>query len=349
MRFSSLQTIRDYQKGMSKPKNTIGSLLPSGESDHWSKRIPKILQRKNLTCINHTAETAQSLHDTYGFFANGRQLSHEVEQHLFDAFVEDDFEGKLHLTTIHDIDSCADGPQDGTSAIDMKKKNGKGEATVGSPLGLVFWREVPEEEMHDWIDWKYLTDYLDANSTNKISVSDNIHTLPLDKSLHLVRQDSVESMKRMVETKKRIMNSKNTSGYGDNTSILLHSMDSNASVRELSLPREEIESQMTHAWIKIELVAVREAYWGRRLGSILIASALYHAYSHHHQSRVILHVAGGKENVPAVRLYRRFGFLSVKGGTLFKKPNRDLYVLGDISRSLGGLSWEETLKQDADE
>ncbi len=330
---------------MNKPTKSIGSFLPSGESDHWSKRIPNILQKKNLTCINHTAETAQSLHDTHGFFSNGRQLSHEVEQHLFDAFIEDDFEGKLHLTTIHDIDSSTNGPalmnqsQTGNCGIDMKIHKGIAAATEGPPLGLVFWREVPEQEMHDWIDWKYLANYLDANSSNKM------HTLPvMEKSLHLVRQDSVESMKRMVETKKRFKTSKDRSGHRDNTSILLHGMDSKISKIDLSLPLEEIASQITHAWIKIELVAVREKHWGRRLGSILIASALYQAYSHYHQSRVILHVAGGKENVPAVRLYRRFGFLSIKGGTLFDKPNRDLYVLSDISRSLDGLSWEETLE-----
>jgi hypothetical protein len=62
--------------------------------------IPRILRNKHLKCLQHTPESAQILHDN-GFFANGKEMSHQVEQHLFDAFIEDDYDGHLHLMTLH--------------------------------------------------------------------------------------------------------------------------------------------------------------------------------------------------------------------------------------------------------
>ena len=54
---------------------------------------------------------------------------------------------------------------------------------------------------------------------------------------------------------------------------------------------------------------------------------------------MILHVAGGKENIPALRLYDKFGFLPVPQGTVFGKPDKDLYVLGHVGQSLQRLCW----------
>ena len=60
------------------------------------------------------------------------------------------------------------------------------------------------------------------------------------------------------------------------------------------------------------------------------------------------HVAGGRapKNVPAARLYARYGFVPmprhVEGGP-FARPDRDLYVLGNIGGALRALPWEETL------
>lgn len=109
---------------------------------------------------------------------------------------------------------------------------------------------------------------------------------------------------------------------------------------------EEFKEELMHAWIKIELLAIRKQYWGHRYGSLLLAVALYQAWLKHN-NRAILHVAGGNSNIPAVRLYKRFGFLSVKAGEdddgVFHKPNRDLFVLGNIGNALQSLSWSDAL------
>ena len=69
----------------------------------------------------------------------------------------------------------------------------------------------------------------------------------------------------------------------------------------------------------------------------------------HHNEHAILHIAGGgaSKNVPAGRLYARFGFVAIprhdEGGP-FVKPDRDLFVLGNIGRALGALPWEEVLQ-----
>ena len=95
---------------------------------------------------------------------------------------------------------------------------------------------------------------------------------------------------------------------------------------------------------------MRKPFWGNRYGSLLLACALYEAYSLNND-RAILHVAGGYSNVPAVKLYQRFGFVGVPVGYggLFNKPDRDLFVLGNIGAALQSLSWNECLALPDDE
>jgi hypothetical protein len=111
-----------------------------------------------------------------------------------------------------------------------------------------------------------------------------------------------------------------------------------------SWSREEVIENLTHRWVKIELLAVRKPFWGNRYGSLLLACALYEAYSLNN-NRAILHVAGGYSNVPAVKLYQRFGFVGVPAGDggIFNTPDRDLFVLGNIGVALQSLSWKDCL------
>jgi len=55
---------------------------------------------------------------------------------------------------------------------------------------------------------------------------------------------------------------------------------------------------------------------------------------------VVLHIAGGEDNAPALRLYERFGFLRVRSGTSFHTPDRYMYILGDIAYALGHTVWK---------
>jgi hypothetical protein len=383
-------------------------------------------------------------------------------------FVDNDYDGTLHLTTIHknlstSTDTDHDHDQNEKNELKMKKEHkrtsilqhesgtivdplengengsesesepelqGGPSTNYGPPLGLVFWREVPDGEMLEWIDWSHVAKYFgdssgvlgtsssllgneeyDSQSMNmkpralKKSSKTSLHPsgissnatsdttnkalekkIPEGLGLSLVRQQSIESIRSMASNcpirSRRVSNdnigiSSSTASTVNEEPMEKVSTRSRAVSPPPPLSLDEIKKKLTHAWIKIELVAVRQPYWGQRLGSILFACALYHAHCRR-QSRVILHVAGGEENVPAVRMYRRFGFLPVRmtlkgevgdeGDTancvgtatatsmsrstigynstrarLFHRPNRDLYILGDIEKSLAGLAFDKAL------
>jgi GNAT superfamily N-acetyltransferase len=53
--------------------------------------------------------------------------------------------------------------------------------------------------------------------------------------------------------------------------------------------------------------------------------------------------AGGKSNVPAIRLYERFGFKDTSREQ-FNDPNENLYVLWDIHNSLQTIDWKTILQ-----
>eukprot|EP00978_Attheya_sp_CCMP212_P017817 scaffold48006_cov51-Attheya_sp.AAC.1 len=310
------------------------------------EEIPRILRNKHLKCLPHTPETAQILHDTHGFFANGRDMSHQVEQHLFDAFIEDDYDGHLHLMTLHSVVESQDvndaSFEETGDDIDMSSSFFDND--LGPPLGIVFWRDVPDEEMREWFDWKYLAkafgqDKPIKNGTigeivsNK-NAEDSLKSIGKDETLHLVRQSSIHSIQHMVKDMYL------PSSVGDDTDVSSTTHDGESRLDRINKDLDSVDDNLTHAWIKLELIAVRQQYWGNHLGSLLLSCALHHAHSKLHQSRVILHVAGGADNIPAVRLYERFGFHPVRQGTLFHKPDRYIYVLGDIARSLGGITWK---------
>jgi hypothetical protein len=53
--------------------------------------------------------------------------------------------------------------------------------------------------------------------------------------------------------------------------------------------------------------------------------------------------AGGNQNVPAIRLYERFGFTSTEKSQ-FNAPNDNLFVLWDIHNSLQSIDWKRLLQ-----
>jgi GNAT superfamily N-acetyltransferase len=273
-----------------------------GRQQSLLAQVPKILKAKHLKCVEHTPASASVLHESYGFFATGKEIPHDVEQTLFDAFIEDDYDGQLHLSTLHDTNS----------------KNCSNEGSIGPPLGLVFWREVPENEMNDWLDWDHVVDALDRHTSVDNNVGEDT-TVPSSKKNRFVRQNSIESIQKMIE-----------SLHLENDNVIEGNDSHYGSTHD----------EMVHAWTKLELIAVRERYWGRHLGSLLLACTLYNAHSKFDQSRVVLHIAGGEDNAPALRLYERFGFLRVRSGTSFHKPDRYMYILGDIAFALDHTVWK---------
>lgn len=270
----------------------------SDENDNTShslSQVPLILQEKNLKSVDHTPSSAKKLLENYGYFANEKDVLFDIERNLFDAFIDDDYEGQLHLSALHSITQPDEDEE---------------------PLGIAFWRLVPDDEMIEWIDWQHIGKALSNHKGN-----DSSNTMC--KKKRMVRNNSVESIQKMVNS--------------------MH-LPSDA-VRD----EDKGHVEMSHAWIKLELIAVRKRHCGHHLGSLLLACTLYNAHCKYDQSRVLLHIAGGEENIPALRLYNSFGFLKLRSGTAFHKPDRFLYVLGDIKYSLSHLLWkDDTVSHDED-
>ena len=95
--------------------------------------LSSTLQSHNLHCDDQTPTSAKQL------LLSGQlnavdfiETSPDIEGTLLEAFVEDDYDGKLHLTTLSKVDT---------------NNNGREEI-----VGISFWREVPSNEMTEWMD-----------------------------------------------------------------------------------------------------------------------------------------------------------------------------------------------------
>lgn len=272
----------------------------------WPGVITSVVNQRHLKCVQQTPNSAKKLFKSVGCFGDGKALSHDVETFLFEAFIENDFDGKLHLTTIHQDDM--------------------------TPIGLVFWREIPEEEMKAWIDYEKLCDLArrkrkqlrsDADSTDNENV---VSTRACDEILR--EQTGVSPTEQAL-----------TTARNESLTALAQCQDL-ATNKQLLLP-----NSVAQAWVKIELLAVRLPWWGQRIGTLSLACAMSEAWKCNN-SRVVLHIAGGLENVPAVRIYERFGFVPAPG--IFHKPDKDIYVLGNIGQALQSLLWSEALQVSPD-
>ena len=301
----------------------------SATASSWPEKVTSAIDHCHLCRVKETPQSAQRMLDVAGgtFAAEGGSLSIGVEQTLFEAFIENDYDGHLHLTTL--------------------RQNTKD----GDVVGIVFWREVPDAEMREWINFDALS----------ASISD-LRGLVIDDDGGGNRNDDIN---KKGQERKEGDHSSNTNGTTNSSrhrrSLVpvreesLHWLYQATSSRHLlrrgggtsqpaALSREEVIDGLTHRWIKIELLAVEKSYWGNRYGSLLLAIALYEAH-HLNNNRAILHVAGGYSNVPAVKLYQRFGFVGVPAGDggIFNKPDRDLFDLGNIDTALQSLHWSECL------
>lgn len=274
------------------------------ERHDWLRLIPSILEHRNFVCTEQTMESARELLDLglLGNFTRTNKesfLSTQVEDSLLESFIEDDYDGALHLTTLDD-------------------------SLSGRPVGFVFWREIPNEEMKDWIHWENLRKKLTGEQQQKIIEKEEPLEEPSDKQR---KRKMRQSLRQVQNESIRWLEVASESSSNSTRQSLLRSSN--------LVPLMET---LTHAWVKLELLAVHPDYWKQRIGTLLMACAMYQAYKRG-EDHMILHVAGGKENLPALRLYDKFGFVSVPQGTVFQKPDKDVFVLGHVGESLQRLYW----------
>lgn len=287
----------------------------------WPSLVSSAIVQFHLCKVTENPASAQHMLDAAGsgsFATEGGSLLLDVEQTLFESFIDDDYEGRLHLTTLRQNDEA------------------------GQVVGIVFWREVPDTEMREWINFDALSASIsdlrglviddngdDDEHTAGKSGASRSSTGRHRRSLVPVREESLHWLYQATSSRHLLQRGRK-------------SRATNTSVEALS--REEVIDGLTHRWVKIELLAVQKSFWGHRYGSLLLATALQEAYQQK-SNRAILHVAGGHSNVPAVKLYQRFGFVGVRAGDggIFNKPDRDLFVLGNIGTALQSLYWSGCL------
>jgi ribosomal protein S18 acetylase RimI-like enzyme len=89
---------------------------------------------------------------------------------------------------------------------------------------------------------------------------------------------------------------------------------------------------------------VNPRFLGQKIATLLMA-ACFHLAMERHDVHAMLHVAGGLQNVPAVRLYRKFGFVPVSEEVQSAPEN--LFVLSDIRQSLEHIDWQNLLESAA--
>lgn len=261
--------------------------------------LPATLQSNGISCRDETPASAQELLtrgqlDAKDFI----EVSPDIENTLMEAFIEDDYDGKLNLMT-----------------LSMMRDD-----EVEEIIGLSFWREVPADEMSDWFDVERISKMI-TKSTIEHDEHDNEISNHAKRRMKLVRSSSIKWIQNaLASTDEKIKT---------DTKVKIQ-------VQEL-----------THSWVKIELVAIKQSYRAHHLGNILLGCTLVKAQEHN--KHAILHVAGGgaSKNIPAAKLYGRYGFVSVprhdEGGP-FSKPDKDLFVLGNIGKALDDLPFEETLQ-----
>mmetsp|Transcript_38567 Transcript_38567/g.81119 ORF Transcript_38567/g.81119 Transcript_38567/m.81119 type:complete len:352 (-) Transcript_38567:522-1577(-) len=298
--------------------NTSSALTKSTAPSPWTSDIlPVVLASHGLQCRDETADSAQHL------LSQGQlapedfiESSPDIEGTLMEAFLEDDFDGKLHLTTL---------------------------STNDEVVGMAFWREVPIEEMTEWMDFNRISKAIADRQNLMASCHSTIDREHCDMSkdaktsMKLVQTDSIRWIKNALET---------CETTADDADAASSSPTKN--YHGPLLPSKSTMQQLSHAWIKIELIAIKSTHRAHRLGNILLGCTLATAHAFHRNDHAILHIAGGgaSKNIPAARLYTRYGFVPVprhEEGGPFVKPDRDLFVLGNIGRVLHTLPWGEMM------
>ena len=313
--------------------------------------LPSILSRHNLSYRLEDRQSAsiliaQNKLSPQDFF----EQYPEIERTLLEAFVEDDFDGRLHLMTL--------------------KTTGEQREVVG----LAFWREVGDREMGEWLDLHRVEETLKRHADDEVQQEHSpqpqqSQQQPRNKLSFKYKSDNLFSHhgRRRMETIQRdsitwIRNALNA--QPDPVPVRQNrSIDKHQSEKQQTKMTISMKHRLIHAWIKIELIAIRKSHRSHHLGEILLACVLSVAHSHHSTSatnlvnttkkseevheqaaHAILHIAGSTQNTPAMKLYERFGFVALpkhEEGGPFDKPDGDLWILGDIGGSLETGPWEE--------
>eukprot|EP01082_Thalassiosira_pseudonana_P006324 g6160.t1 g6160 contig20:948867-950042(+) len=350
-------------------------IAPSPTKPPHSDILPVVLQSHHIKCTDETRSSAEKLQAQGQLVAEDFiESSPDIERTLMEAFIEDDYEGRLHLITLS-VPSSTMGSNRCCSS------NGNASYESNRPLhqeesmevvGLAFWREIPSDEMEEWLDLRRISRTL-ARHANELYTGEQQRTDDCKgngdqggvlssksrRKIQMVRSDSVAWIRTALSSRYD-----DDDNNDDDHNSQQQQQQQSLAKKEITTSVQSTIQKLTHSWIKIELVAIKQSHRAHHLGNVLLGCVLSRAYASSttiHQNRnqqhpnqhAVLHIAGGgaSKNIPAAKLYTRFGFVSIpthdEGGP-FEKPDRDLFVLGNIGKALDELPWDEMLQLSGD-
>lgn len=231
-----------------------------------------------------------------------------LEETVRDCFLEDSFDGQLHLMTIRDLSRTL--------------------PKIGHPIvALVFWRDLDRDEIYSWVEDvdACRRKLLEEQAGEDIASADvpSPTPPPLDGSKP---NDDGDQLSLVVRSQ---------------SDVKFNSAFDMSSLAEM-LPdysKKELVEDPYSGWIKIELVGTHPDHLRRGYARLLVVSVLLIAMVRDGKKSAVLQVAGGyKDNDAATALYLSLGF-SIPPKGMFKEPNENVLVLWSIGRGLEGLDW----------
>jgi hypothetical protein len=306
-----------------------GSSQGSDNNKSLTSLLPALLQTQNLKCNLETPQSASTLLSQNKLSPRDFIEQHpDIERTLLQSFVEDDYDGKLHLMT-----------------LSTKERE--------EVIGLSFWREVDDEEMREWLDLHRVEETLERHGHDEMQQQPLRNISTQQQREQQRQQQQALSFKYDGDNKLSHCGKRTMEGIRSDSITWIRNALHSDTPRNHKKPQHDhitkskVQQQLIHAWIKIELVAIKRSHRSHHLGELLLACTLSKAYEHH-DNHAILHIAGtSSKNVPATKLYTKFGFVELpryREGGPFGEPDGDLFVLGDIGGCLERGAWEEMWK-----
>ncbi|KAL3800642.1 hypothetical protein HJC23_006104 [Cyclotella cryptica] len=303
----------------------------TNDNNNLTSLLPALLQSHNLKCTLETPQSASALLSQNKLSPRDFIEQHpDIERTLLQSFLEDDYDGKLHLMTL------------------SSKERGE------EIIGLSFWREVDDEEMREWLDLHRVEETLQRHADDEIMQQQPIRHSQNPGQHQQQQQQKVVSVQCDGDNKLSHCGKRTMEGIrNDSITWIRNALHSDTTgnhkqtLQHTHIPKSNIQQQLIHAWVKIELIAIKRSHRSHHLGELLLACTLSEAYQYH-DDHAILHIAGtSSRNIPATKLYTKFGFVGLpryREGGPFAEPDGDLFVLGDIGGCLEKGAWEEMWK-----
>ena len=266
------------------------SLSPATSSflSSWTTAVRRRLRSLHLSLRLETPHSITALYDSQPPFSSHTHISLQLEQLIRDAYIDDLYDGRMHCATIRD--------------------------SADTAVGIVYWRDVDETDVRQWIKPQHAQHILTA-------ATDNQPTLPTTDNAQPALLSADEALD------------------GDSDGVMA------------ALSAFSPYQQLTAAhWLKVELLVTVPSHAHLHLATLLLSSALLLSASSYAPlaTHSMLHIAGGSHNTAAVALYSRLGFRAIPREWV-NEPNRDVWVMVDVMRWMRAGDWVRVLGEGWDE